>query len=41
VAEGLAGRICSLPMSPSLTDEEIERIAGAVAELTPLAREAA
>jgi dTDP-3-amino-3,4,6-trideoxy-alpha-D-glucose transaminase len=41
VAEGLAGRICSLPMSPSLADEEIERIAGAVAELTPLAREAA
>jgi dTDP-3-amino-3,4,6-trideoxy-alpha-D-glucose transaminase len=41
VAERLAGRICSLPMSPSLTEEEIERIASAVAELTPLAREAA
>jgi dTDP-3-amino-3,4,6-trideoxy-alpha-D-glucose transaminase len=41
VAEALAERICSLPMSPSLTDEEIARIASAVAEVTPLAREAA
>ena len=29
VAEGLADRICSLPMHPSITDEEIDRIAAA------------
>jgi dTDP-4-amino-4,6-dideoxygalactose transaminase len=41
VAEGLAPRICSLPMSHSLTDEEIRRVAAAVAEAAPLAQEAA
>jgi len=30
VAERLASRICSLPMHPSLTDDEIARVAGAV-----------
>jgi dTDP-4-amino-4,6-dideoxygalactose transaminase len=30
VAERLASRSCSLPMHPSLTDEEIARVAGAV-----------
>jgi dTDP-4-amino-4,6-dideoxygalactose transaminase len=41
VAESLAPRICSLPMSPSLTDDEIGRVAAAVAEVAPLEREAA
>jgi dTDP-3-amino-3,4,6-trideoxy-alpha-D-glucose transaminase len=41
VAEALAERICSLPMSPYLTDEEIRWIAAGVAEATPLAQEAA
>ncbi|MGA2009945.1 MAG: DegT/DnrJ/EryC1/StrS family aminotransferase [Solirubrobacteraceae bacterium] len=31
VAERLAGRICSLPMHPSMTDSDVERIADAVA----------
>jgi dTDP-3-amino-3,4,6-trideoxy-alpha-D-glucose transaminase len=35
VAEALAEQICSLPMHPSLTDEEIERIAAAVRAFTP------
>ncbi len=30
VSERMAGRICSLPMHPSPTDEEIARVAGAV-----------
>jgi dTDP-3-amino-3,4,6-trideoxy-alpha-D-glucose transaminase len=41
VVEALAERICSLPMAPSLTDDDIEWVAASVAELTPLAREAA
>jgi dTDP-4-amino-4,6-dideoxygalactose transaminase len=32
-AERLAGRICSLPMHPSLTPAEIDRVAGAVRSL--------
>jgi dTDP-3-amino-3,4,6-trideoxy-alpha-D-glucose transaminase len=41
VAERLAERICSLPISPSLTEEEIERIGSAVAAFAPIAREEA
>lgn len=35
VVEKLAGRICSLPMSPSLSDDEIARVAEAVADFAP------
>jgi dTDP-3-amino-3,4,6-trideoxy-alpha-D-glucose transaminase len=41
VAEALAPRICSLPMSPFLTGEEIRQIASAVAEAAPMEMEAA
>ena len=41
VAERLAERICSLPVSPSLSSEEIAAIGGAVAEFAPIAREEA
>jgi dTDP-3-amino-3,4,6-trideoxy-alpha-D-glucose transaminase len=36
IAEGLAERICSLPMHPALTDEEIARVAGAVERVAPI-----
>jgi dTDP-3-amino-3,4,6-trideoxy-alpha-D-glucose transaminase len=39
VTEGLAERICSLPMSPSLSEDEIGRIARAVACFEPVAHE--
>jgi dTDP-4-amino-4,6-dideoxygalactose transaminase len=35
VAERLAGRICSLPMHPAMTEDEIARVAGAVNEFQP------
>jgi dTDP-3-amino-3,4,6-trideoxy-alpha-D-glucose transaminase len=41
VSEGLAGRICSLPISPYLSDEEIARVASSVAGFAPLAHEEA
>jgi dTDP-4-amino-4,6-dideoxygalactose transaminase len=37
VAEGLAGRICSLPMFPAMTIAEIDAVAAAVREFAPLA----
>jgi hypothetical protein len=40
VAESLADRVLSLPMHPSLTAEEIERIATAVHSFEPLAQAA-
>jgi dTDP-4-amino-4,6-dideoxygalactose transaminase len=40
VSETLAGRICSLPMHPAMSDEEVERIARAVSAFT-LARKPA
>jgi dTDP-3-amino-3,4,6-trideoxy-alpha-D-glucose transaminase len=41
VAEGLAERICSLPLSPSLSKKEIEWIGESVREFTALTRAAA
>jgi dTDP-3-amino-3,4,6-trideoxy-alpha-D-glucose transaminase len=35
VSERLAQRICSLPMHPAMTEEEVERIGAAVREITP------
>jgi dTDP-3-amino-3,4,6-trideoxy-alpha-D-glucose transaminase len=40
-AEGLAERICSLPMSPRMTEEEIARIAASVEEFDPATTTAA
>jgi dTDP-4-amino-4,6-dideoxygalactose transaminase len=39
-AEWLSSRICSLPMHPSMTDEDVDRIAAAIHELEPLAEAA-
>lgn len=36
VAENLAGRVCSLPISPTVTDAEIASIASAVTDFDPL-----
>jgi dTDP-4-amino-4,6-dideoxygalactose transaminase len=38
VSEALADRSCSLPMHPSMTDREIERVAAAVNEFVPAER---
>ena len=35
VAEALAGRICSLPMYPGMTDDEIARVCAAVRDFDP------
>ena len=39
IAEALAERVCSLPMHPSMTDDEIARIGAAVHQFAPNGRE--
>ena len=39
-SEWLSSRICSLPMHPAMTSEDVARIAAAIHELEPLAEAA-